>query len=75
MPAVPGRRLDRAGSAFAIVTSEQSADDPCHHVVPDDRYVALAHGRDYLDVRPISGIYYGAATSKLTVSVEVTRLA
>lgn len=48
--------------------------DPCHHRVPDDRYVTLAHGRDYADVRPISGIYSGAGTSQLTVSVEVTRL-
>ena len=26
--------------------------DPCHHREPDDRYVSLAHGRDYLDVTP-----------------------
>lgn len=49
--------------------------DPCHDVVPDDRYVSLAHGRDYADVRPISGIYSGAGTSKMSVAVEVTRLA
>lgn len=49
--------------------------DPCHHVTLDDRYVSLAHGRDYRDVRPISGIYSGAATSRMTVGVEITRLA
>jgi transglutaminase-like putative cysteine protease len=49
--------------------------DPGHHVPLDDRYVSLAHGRDYLDVRPISGIYSGAATSRMTVGVEITRLA
>ena len=49
--------------------------DPCHDVAPDDRYVTLAAGRDYGDVRPISGIYSGAATSQLTVDVEITRLA
>ena len=49
--------------------------DPCHHVEPDDRYVTLAHGRDHADVRPISGIYSGAGTSRATVAVEVTRLA
>ncbi|MCW2816680.1 MAG: Transglutaminase [Nocardioides sp.] len=48
--------------------------DPCHHTEPDDRYVSLAHGRDYSDVRPISGIYSGAATSRMSVEVEVTRL-
>ncbi|WP_134767598.1 transglutaminase family protein [Nocardioides sp. 1609] len=49
--------------------------DPCHDTEPDDRYVSLAHGRDYADVRPISGIYSGAATSQMTVAVDVTRLA
>jgi transglutaminase-like putative cysteine protease len=48
--------------------------DPCHHTVPDNRYISLAHGRDYLDVRPISGIYSGAATTRMDVTVEVTRL-
>jgi transglutaminase-like putative cysteine protease len=51
------------------------AHDPCHDTEPDDRYVSLAHGRDYADVRPISGIYSGAATSRRTVAVDVTRLA
>ncbi len=41
---------------------------------PDDRYVVVAAGRDYDDVKPISGVYSGAATSAMTVSVELTRL-
>lgn len=49
--------------------------DPAQGTEPDDRYVTLGHGRDYGDVRPISGIYSGAATSRMTVTVEVTRLA
>jgi transglutaminase-like putative cysteine protease len=44
-------------------------------VEPDDRYVVVATGRDYDDVKPISGIYSGPATADMTVSVEVTRLA
>jgi transglutaminase-like putative cysteine protease len=42
---------------------------------PDDRYVMVAAGRDYDDVKPISGIYSGPATADMSVSVEVTRLA
>jgi len=42
---------------------------------PDDRYVVLATGRDYDDVKPISGIYSGAATTGMDVTVELTRLA
>ncbi len=48
--------------------------DPTHDRAPDDRYVTLATGRDYGDVRPISGIYSGARTSSMEVDVEITRL-
>lgn len=40
-----------------------------------DRYVVVATGRDYHDVRPLSGIYSGADTAQMTVSVDITRLA
>ncbi len=40
-----------------------------------ERYVAVAHGRDYTDVKPLEGLYSGTATSKMFVEVEVTRLA
>jgi transglutaminase-like putative cysteine protease len=43
-------------------------------VEPDDRYVVVAVGRDYDDVKPLAGIYSGAATSAMEVSVEITRL-
>ena len=49
--------------------------DPSHDRALDDRYVTLAVGRDYADVKPISGIYSGARTSSMTVEVELTRLA
>ncbi len=49
--------------------------DPCHDLEPDDRYVGVAVGRDYRDVRPIHGIYSGPGTSRMTVEVDVTRLA
>jgi transglutaminase-like putative cysteine protease len=38
------------------------------------RHVLLARGRDYADVRPLSGIYSGPAAEHLGVTVEVTRL-
>lgn len=49
--------------------------DPMNLAEPGDNYVAVATGRDYSDVKPVAGIYSGAATSTLTVNVEVTRLA
>ncbi|WP_240195750.1 transglutaminase family protein [Nocardioides faecalis] len=48
--------------------------DPCTGAAPDNRYVAIGHGRDYRDVPPLRGIYSGAATADLDVRVEVTRI-
>ncbi len=44
--------------------------DPTHHLVPDERYVVVAHGRDYDDVPPNRGIYRGVANETLTASVR-----
>ncbi|WP_244928883.1 transglutaminase family protein [Nocardioides sp. W7] len=49
--------------------------DPTNDTEPGDRYVAVATGRDYQDVKPLSGIYSGAETSQMSVAVSVTRLA
>ena len=38
------------------------------------RHVLVARGRDYADVRPLSGIYSGPASHGLGVTVELTRL-
>lgn len=49
--------------------------DPTNDTEPGDRYVVVASGRDYRDVKPLSGIYSGTATSRMSVEVDVTRLA
>ncbi len=49
--------------------------DPTNDLEPGERWVVVATGRDYLDVRPLNGIYSGAGTSHMFVQVEVTRLA
>ncbi|MBM7515050.1 transglutaminase family protein [Nocardioides nitrophenolicus] len=48
--------------------------DPTNDLVPGERHVMVAAGRDYADVRPLSGIYTGAATSRMFVDVRITRL-
>jgi transglutaminase-like putative cysteine protease len=48
--------------------------DPTNDTEPNDRYVVVAIGRDYRDVKPLSGIYSGAGTSAMSVEVTVTRL-
>lgn len=49
--------------------------DPTHNRRAGDRYIELARGRDYDDVRPLAGTYRGTAEVKLEVSVLVERVA
>jgi transglutaminase-like putative cysteine protease len=48
-----------------------AAFDPTHDRVADDRYVKVAVGRDYADIRPVNGTYRGAPTRSLKVDVTV----
>ena len=45
--------------------------DPTNNIVPADDHVSLAHGRDYGDVSPVSGIVVGARNQSLSVGVDV----
>jgi transglutaminase-like putative cysteine protease len=49
--------------------------DPTSGAPVRERHVVVARGRDYADIPPLKGIYHGAPTSELKVTVEVTRLA
>ncbi|MBW2288262.1 MAG: transglutaminase family protein [Deltaproteobacteria bacterium] len=44
--------------------------DPTHDQILDERYVVVAHGRDYDDVPPNRGIYRGKAGETLHASVR-----
>jgi len=48
--------------------------DVANDLEPSDRHVVIATGRDYTDVKPLSGIFTGAGTSRMAVDVQVTRL-
>jgi transglutaminase-like putative cysteine protease len=48
-----------------------SAYDPTHDRPADERYVKVAVGRDYADIRPVNGTYRGAPTRGLKVEVTV----
>lgn len=49
--------------------------DPTNGVPVGHGHVLVARGRDYSDVTPLKGVYHGAASSHLGVTVEITRLA
>jgi transglutaminase-like putative cysteine protease len=48
--------------------------DPTHNRRVSSRYIKVAVGRDYADVRPLAGTYRGDSNAKMEVSVRVERL-
>lgn len=49
--------------------------DPTNDMMPPDRHVTVAWGRDYFDVAPVRGVVIGPATTQsLSVAVDVTRV-
>jgi transglutaminase-like putative cysteine protease len=48
--------------------------DPTNDGPTGVQHVVVARGREYADVAPLRGVYHGASSSHLGVTVEVTRL-
>jgi transglutaminase-like putative cysteine protease len=46
--------------------------DPTNNVMPQDRHIWLAWGRDYDDVSPLKGVILGGGPHTVQVSVEVS---
>ncbi|MFI5916148.1 transglutaminase domain-containing protein [Dactylosporangium sp. NPDC051541] len=67
-----------AGQSHAWVewwAGEWTGFDPTNGVAVGPRHVVVARGRDYDDVPPLRGVYHGAPSKHLGVTVEITRLA
>ncbi|MFN3869107.1 MAG: transglutaminase N-terminal domain-containing protein [Hyphomicrobiaceae bacterium] len=45
--------------------------DPTNGIVPTDEHIAFAHGRDYDDINPVSGVILGGADHTVSVAVDV----
>jgi transglutaminase-like putative cysteine protease len=45
--------------------------DPTNDVIPSDRHVTLAYGRDFSDASPLRGVVLGGGAHRLSVSVDV----
>jgi transglutaminase-like putative cysteine protease len=48
--------------------------DPTNNLLPSDRHVTVAWGRDFEDVSPIRGVIVGGGKHELSVAVDVTPL-
>ena len=47
--------------------------DPTNALLPSNQHVVLAWGRDYGDVSPLKGVFYGGNQHEVTVSVDMKR--
>jgi transglutaminase-like putative cysteine protease len=45
--------------------------DPTNNVLPSDRHITVAFGRDYSDVSPIKGVFLGRGQHSMQVAVDV----
>jgi transglutaminase-like putative cysteine protease len=46
--------------------------DPTNGIMPSGEHITVAHGRDYDDVSPISGVLLGGSAQEIDVAVDVT---
>jgi transglutaminase-like putative cysteine protease len=49
--------------------------DPTNDVIPDDKHITVAWGRDFGDVTPMRGVIIGGSRHDLRVSVDVAPIA
>jgi transglutaminase-like putative cysteine protease len=49
--------------------------DPTNNLLPGDRHITVAWGRDFGDVSPMRGVVVGGSGHSLAVSVDVARVA
>ena len=48
--------------------------DPTNNCIPKEQHITLGWGRDFSDVTPLKGIFFGGGQSELMVTVDVVRL-
>ncbi|MEI9897503.1 MAG: transglutaminase family protein [Chthoniobacter sp.] len=48
--------------------------DPTNNILPNDRHVTVAWGRDFSDVSPLRGVVVGGRGHSLGVGVDVARV-
>lgn len=49
--------------------------DPTNNVIPSDRHITIAWGRDYDDISPIKGVILGGGPHTMAIAVDVLPLA
>jgi transglutaminase-like putative cysteine protease len=78
-PSPGGTRLVGADASHAWLSLRLPASgwlelDPTNDVVPSDRHIVVAYGRDFGDVTPMRGVLLGGGRHQLHVSVDVSEV-
>jgi transglutaminase-like putative cysteine protease len=72
-PRLAGADASHAWVSVYCPGSEWIDVDPTNNLIPANRHVALAWGRDYSDVSPIRGVILGGGDHRWRVAVDVIR--
>lgn len=48
--------------------------DPTNNLIPTDQHITVGWGRDFADVTPLKGVFFGDGRHQLRVSVDVSRV-
>ena len=48
--------------------------DPTNNILPGNQHITVAWGRDFSDVTPLKGVFFGGGKHELSVSVDVERI-
>ena len=48
--------------------------DPTYNIIPGERHIVTAYGRDYSDISPLKGIIFSSGAHKVKVEVDVIPL-
>jgi len=73
-PQFQGAAASHAGVAVFVPPRGWVSFDPTNDVMPSDRHITLAWGRDYSDVTPVKGIALGGGGQTVEVEVRVQPL-
>ncbi len=67
---------DASHAWFAVLVPELGwiDFDPTNNLIPGEQHITTALGRDFHDVTPMRGIFYGGGSHELTVAVDVNRV-
>jgi len=72
MPRLTGADASHAWvSVFCGESTGWVDSDPTNNLLPGERHITVAWGRDFSDVSPLRGVTLGAGGQKLSVSVDV----